>query len=50
MKTFEICLEDLTPKAQQEYFDFIGGDDVNELIPLAIIEIEEDENGTETES
>ena len=42
-KTFEICLEDLTPEARKAYFEFIGGDDVNEFIPLAIIEIEEGE-------
>jgi len=42
---FEICLEDLTPQAQQRYFKCIGGNDVNELIPIAIIEIEkEDDN------
>lgn len=43
-KTFEICLEDLTPEAQQRYFECIGGNDVNEFVPLAILEIEVEED------
>jgi hypothetical protein len=40
-KIFEICFEDLTPAAQQRYKDIVG-DDINEYIPIAVIEIEED--------
>ena len=44
MKTFEICFEDLTPKAQQEYLEFIGGkDEVNDFMPIAIVSIDVDE-------
>ena len=42
-KTFEICFEDLTPEAQQRYKDIVG-DEVNEFIPIAILEFEEDSN------
>lgn len=45
-KTFEICFEDLTPEAQNAYLEFIGAeskDDINDFIPLAIIEIEVEE-------
>lgn len=41
---FEICLEDLTPEAQKRYFECIGGDDVNELIPIVILEIEKEDD------
>ena len=41
---FEICLEDLTPEAQKRYFECIGGNDVNELIPIAILEIEKEDD------
>lgn len=43
-KTFEICFENLTPKSQKEYLEFVGAeskDDINDFIPLTIIEIEE---------
>lgn len=43
-KTFEICFNDLTPEAQEEYLKFVGAeskDDINDFIPLTIIEIEE---------
>lgn len=43
-KQFEICLEDLTPEAQQRYFECIGGNDVNEFIPIAIVEIEKEDD------
>ena len=39
-KTFEICFEDLTPDAQKRYLEFIGEDEVNDFIPIAMIEIE----------
>ena len=45
MKSFEICFEDLTPKAQNEYLNFIGAessDEINDFIPLAIIEVEDE--------
>ena len=45
-KTFEICFEDLTQKAQKEYLEFVGAeskDDINDFIPLAMIEIEDEE-------
>jgi hypothetical protein len=48
MKTFEICFEDLTPKAQQEYMSFVG-DEVNEFIPIAVIEIEDEDDNAEEE-
>ena len=41
-KTFEICFEDLTKEAQQRYVDTVG-DEINEFIPLAILEIENPE-------
>lgn len=44
-KTFEICFEDLTLKTQEEYLEFVGAeskDDINDFIPLAIIEIEDE--------
>ena len=44
-KTFEICFEDLTMEAQQRYKDIVG-DEVNEFVPLAVLEIEEEsDNG-----
>lgn len=47
MKEFEICFEDLTPKAQAAYLEFIGGkDEVNEFIPIAIL-VNEDTKETE---
>lgn len=46
MKTFEIYFEDLTQEAQQAYMDFIG-DEINEIIPIASISIEEDEEKEE---
>ena len=49
MKTFDICFEDLTPMAQQAYMDFVG-DEVNEFIPIAVIEIEEEGDYVEEET
>lgn len=41
-KTFEICFGDLNPDAQKRFLEFVGEDEVNDFIPLTIIEIEDD--------
>ena len=46
MKTFEIYFEDLTPMAKQAYMDFVG-DEINVIIPIAVIEIEEEDDNVE---
>lgn len=47
-KTFEIYWQDLTPKAQQELFDFLGGENGNyDVFPIATLEIESENNEDE---
>ena len=40
-KTFEICFEDLTKEAQRRFASIVG-DEVNEFMPIAIIELGEE--------
>lgn len=45
MNTFEIYFDDLSEEAKARYIEFIGGrEEVQEIVPLASIEREDEEN------
>jgi len=47
MRTMEILFDDLTDEAKKEYLEFVEAEDmydINPEIPIAIIEIEDEED------
>lgn len=43
MKTFELYWKDLTPEAQKRFLDTFGDNGNYDLIPMAVIEVEDGE-------